>query len=269
MSITSQNLLGKNYKWWYLYQYSIKARLTSKWDSVIFMIGHMLVLSSVILTWWLAGNKQIDLGFQSKLTYFLVGELFYCFVFLFPSFNGFEILRGNHTTQLLFPQSYFKQIFFKYYGDSFIQSLSKFVFLLTTIFALRSLILFQPAQNIFLSFVMIPISLFLLFLLEISVSFSAFWLTRINGIILNFGFLLAIFSGRNFPLNLLVESFGWNLFNPFAFTFYHPMQIYLGKYSQVEIVQTFAGGIIWCLVLFILARIVFKAGLKRNEAVGL
>ena len=116
---------------------------------------------------------------------------------------------------------------------------------------------------------MVPISLFLLFLLEISVSFSAFWLTRINGIILNFGFLLAIFSGRNFPLNLLIESFSWNLFNPFAFTFYHPMQIYLGKYSQIEIIQTFVGGIIWCLVLFILARIVFKMGLKRNEAVGL
>jgi ABC-type uncharacterized transport system permease subunit len=46
------------------------------------------------------------------------------------------------------------------------------------------------------------------------------------------------------------------------------MQIYLGKYDPNQILQTFVGGIAWCIVLWVLARLVFKAGLKRNEAVG-
>ena len=67
----------------------------------------------------------------------------------------------------------------------------------------------------------------------------------------------------------LMRVYSILIYNPFAYTFYHPMQIYLGKYSQVEILQTFVGGIMWCFVLFILARIIFKKGLKHNEAVGL
>ena len=82
--------------------------------------------------------------------------------------------------------------------------------------------------------------------------------------------VISILNGAIIPLQMLFKDFDHPmLWTPFAFLLHHPMQIYLGKYSQLEILQTFAGGIIWCLVLFILARIVFKMGLKRNEAVGL
>jgi ABC-2 type transport system permease protein len=56
---------------------------------------------------------------------------------------------------------------------------------------------------------------------------------------------------------------------PQAWIMHHPMQIYLGKYSQTEILQTFCGGIVWCLLLWVAARFIFKVGLKKNEAVGL
>jgi ABC-type uncharacterized transport system permease subunit len=44
---------------------------------------------------------------------------------------------------------------------------------------------------------------------------------------------------------------------------------FLGKYSTTEIIYTFLGGIAWCLVLWILAQVIFKLGLKKNEAIGL
>jgi ABC-type uncharacterized transport system permease subunit len=47
------------------------------------------------------------------------------------------------------------------------------------------------------------------------------------------------------------------------------MQIYLGKYDFNQTLMVFAGGIAWCIVLYFLAKWVFKMGLKRNEAVGL
>ena len=56
---------------------------------------------------------------------------------------------------------------------------------------------------------------------------------------------------------------------PQSWILHHPMQVYLGKYNQSQILQTFLGGFIWCLVLWIAARFMFKFGLKKNEAVGL
>jgi ABC-type uncharacterized transport system permease subunit len=50
---------------------------------------------------------------------------------------------------------------------------------------------------------------------------------------------------------------------------HHPMQIYLGEYNSLDILLVFLGGIVWCLVLYFLAKFVFKLGLKRNESVGL
>jgi ABC-type uncharacterized transport system permease subunit len=58
-------------------------------------------------------------------------------------------------------------------------------------------------------------------------------------------------------------------YTPFSYYAYHPMQIYLGKYDTITTTQVFAGGLAWCFVLYFLAKFVFKAGLKRNEAVGL
>jgi ABC-2 type transport system permease protein len=56
---------------------------------------------------------------------------------------------------------------------------------------------------------------------------------------------------------------------PFAYILHYPMQIYLGKYDTNQTILVFLGGLAWCLALFILAKIVFKLGLKRNESVGL
>ena len=81
---------------------------------------------------------------------------------------------------------------------------------------------------------------------------------------------IGLMSGSVIPLYLVFSEF-WNpvFWTPFTFLLHHPMQIYLGKYDNIQILQTFIGGIAWCVVLWILARLVFKAGLKKNEAVGL
>lgn len=99
--------------------------------------------------------------------------------------------------------------------------------------------------------------------------FSAFWFTEsagINHLVQNFENFL---SGSMFPLYILPVYFNWLQFSPFAFTFYHPMQIYLGKYNFEQTIWVFAGGIFWCIFLYFVAKLVFKLGLKKNESVGL
>jgi ABC-type uncharacterized transport system permease subunit len=264
-----QQTLGKNYKWWYVYSYYLKIRTSSSWDSVLFVLGQLLSLVGVILIWYLSGNKLLDFAFQSKLTYFLVGEIFSCLIFIITCFEGFNIIRGNQTRIFLAPQNYFKVIFFRCWGDSSLQAFSKICFLFFFVILLSKYIIFYSFLNTFLALLFAFFGITISYFLESIISFCGFFLTRVNGVIMNFGLLVGLFSGKLFPLDLLIENFWVNLYNPFAYLFYHPMQIYLGKYSTNEILYTFLGGIAWCFVLWTLARVIFKLGLKKNEAVGL
>lgn len=264
-----QSILGSNYKWWKVYTNAIKSRTASFYDFLYFVLGQIIILAGTILIWWLAGGKQLDTNFQNKLTYFVIGEAFFCLIFMFPSFYGYEILRGNHTSFLLRPISLLKMVFFRYYGEAFLQSLSKFVFLIFLAIIFSNLINFTSLWFLTLALISLPTGLIILFLLEVTVSFSAFFLKTINGITLNFGYLSALFAGHTFPLDLLINNFYFHLFNPFAFTFYHPVKLYLGKYDSIQTVLVCISGITWCFFLYLLSKCILVLGLKRNEAVGL
>jgi ABC-2 type transport system permease protein len=77
-----------------------------------------------------------------------------------------------------------------------------------------------------------------------------------------------IIAGFIIPLDKLPFS-GFLQFLPTSWLLHRPMQIYLNKYSPLETFYVFLGGLVWCLVLYFLAKWVFKLGLKRNESVGL
>jgi ABC-2 type transport system permease protein len=108
----------------------------------------------------------------------------------------------------------------------------------------------------------------IIFFYCILIGSSAFKFINNSGFIRTFGHIFIFTSGSTFPLDI-IDQVQWLQFLPFAYTFYHPMQIYLGNYNFQETLSVFAGGIAWCIILYFLAKLVFKKGLKRNEAVGL
>ena len=121
----------------------------------------------------------------------------------------------------------------------------------------------------FVCFMLLAILAYLInTMIGITVGLTAFWFTSFHGSASFFDNLKLLFSGKFFPLHALA-IFQFSFFLPFAFTFYHPMQIYLGKYDNFQIFWVFAGGVFWCIFLYFLAKFVFKMGLKRNESVGL
>ena len=82
----------------------------------------------------------------------------------------------------------------------------------------------------------------------IIVDSATFWLKNTrdsDGIHQSISAIIWIFAGVIVPLSKMPQNLGNFLSTlPFSFQLHHPMQIYLGKYNQTEIVQTFAGGII-------------------------
>ncbi len=266
-----ETILGKYYKYWYLILFRFKGRTVSVFDNVQFVIGQILVLLSSLTVWWLANNKVIDASLQEKWTYFVLGELFFNIIFTFSEYGGYQILRGDFTGKLLHPVNFIRTQFFFWYGESTLQNLVKGLVLLAILavmIAAGQITFFEPLY--FLLYLgLIPFGVLILYLAGMMVAFSAFFLRQINGVTNNYLFVITIAMGRTFPLDLLIPNLYVHFLNPFAYLFYHPMQIYLGNYSNILTGLTYLGGLVWTIVFNFLAEYVLKLGLKKNESVGL
>ena len=100
---------------------------------------------------------------------------------------------------------------------------------------------------------------------------TSFWTVTIYGQANLYENLVPLILGVIFPYNLI--SIDWLRsalqISPWSFIVYHPMQVYLGKYTPLETIYVFLGGIFWCIILYFLCKFILKLGLKRNESVGL
>jgi len=265
-----ENILGPFYKWWFIITYYFKLRTTYRVDNFLFALGNVITLVGTVLTWFVASGAEFDVPFKNQLTYYIIGTFFYSFINMWPSYYGFIIKRGNHSSILLTPTGFFQYVYSQYLGMALFQNANViFIILLTSPLWFTYI---QPPSSlvsILLLIALIPVAAVIMFMLEMLVALAAFFITEVNGLTLNYGFASSIFSGRLFPLGLLIPVFWVHLFNPFAYLFYHPMQIYLGNYSNLESLQVITVGAISSLLLYFIGRQVFQFGLRKNESVGL
>jgi ABC-2 type transport system permease protein len=266
-----QRLLGRYYKWWYVFYYSYQVANTSFGLKVFIQIS--IITQALIILWvWHLGNAAIGI-----FTYLIVGRIYKSLsdVYIFDSISS-QISSGSITKDLLVPMSYFKLHFFRSLGFRVVENLISAAGMV--IAGLISVLTFARIElnwsNLILVIIFLPLSFLLQYLIGLCVGFMTFFardkrnymgINRVYNTI-----FLVIFVGTILPLDKfpsilarLAESL------PFAYFLHFPMQIYLGKYDFNQTLMVFAGGITWYVVLYFLAKWVFKMGLKRNEAVGL
>jgi ABC-2 type transport system permease protein len=260
-----QKLLGRNYKWWYLIIYSFKQ---TNIKFVSFLIGNfasVLDFSITIYLWVLIDPTK------DRITYFFVGFMLQRLIW--NQYSGIlteNIISGKIANRLIVPSNNFKFWFFREIGSSLLRNTISSL-LIFSFLPIYSNYLRLPNLTFLL---VLPFCLSVAFFIDYCISYIlasfAFWTEDVRPI----GYLMVIFikilSGIAIPFSYLSEPFNTILqFNPYALISYHPMQIYLGKYSNLEIFYVFLGGLAWCIILYFLAKWVFKMGLKKNEAVGL
>ncbi len=263
-----QQTLGRNYKWLYFFQYGFKASVTYRSSAIIWTLLNLLIIFCTILIWWVnidAGSRLFD--FKTIFTYYIFGSLIS--IGHGVHWNVSERIKSGALSQcLITPSNVMMRSILGDFSWWFFQNIIQIISICLIALLGRDYLIFSSPSLVCL-FILCGVLGYL-----ISVFFAyglgslAFFLTDVHGILdiqTEFKYFL---SGKALPLNSV-----WFLkpltILPFAFTFHHPMQIYLGKYDTIQIIQTFIVGIIWCFVLWLVARLIFKAGLKRNEAVGL
>jgi ABC-2 type transport system permease protein len=263
-----QRLLGRNYKWWYLFIYQIKHNTAYRSSTLIWMVGRLLILFTTIFIWWIninAGSSLTD--FKSIFTYYIFGTII-------TIGNGIQwniagsVKSGSISARLLRPSGIMQQIIISDFGWWFVPSVIEITLLLSIAFIGSQFVIFSSPLYVFLYLSMGVIGYFISVFIAYILGSLAFFIVDVQGVLEIQNQLNFIFSGKALPLNI-VSILQPLIFLPFAFTFHHPMQIYLGKYDFNQTLMVFAGGTTWCVVLYFLAKWIFKMGLKKNEAVGL
>jgi ABC-2 type transport system permease protein len=261
-----QKLLGKNYKWLYLFLWSYRQSTAYRASTFSWILSKFFVLGFTILIWKL----NIDSGstlfkFSELFTYYILGGFF-----SFPvgvNFNlANSIKSGYLTTRLLRPCSAINQVIFNDFGWNIFRHLVECTILsLVLIFGWQYFV-FTGWLNLVLTIGFFAIAYLIMNNLGLIFGTLAFWVVDTFGLM---DFLFSSYfylSGKAIPLNL-ISSF--LTLTPFAFLYFVPMQVYFEKYSNSQLWTVFGIGIFWLIFSSWLARFVFKLGLKKNEAVGL
>jgi ABC-2 type transport system permease protein len=266
--MTLTNILGKNYKWWHILQFYGKSTGSGIFGFLLMQVSDILQILAIIYI-WLLNNSSPQI-----ITYLIIGRIYKaCTDTFFSELLGPEIINGNITKHLIIPQSYFKISLFRELGRRVIFNIAR-----ASVYLIAVGIFYKDIDwsyfnisNISLLLVFMPITFISTFIIEIIVGSQAFFIRdkrTFTGIWNAYNGIAGVLSGLLIPLDKL-PFYSIIQFLPTSWILHHPMQIYLGKYDTNQTILVFLGGLAWCVVLYILAKIVFKLGLKRNESVGL
>lgn len=96
-----------------------------------------------------------------------------------------------------------------------------------------------------------------------------FWITKVTAIYGMFEAISLFFSGRIAPLSLLppmVQKV--SMYLPFRYMIGFPLEIATGAVKGPSLWYGFFGSVAWLILFLFLMRWLWKAGLKKNQAVG-
>jgi len=113
----------------------------------------------------------------------------------------------------------------------------------------------------------------IVYLIKAILGMLAFWLTRINGILMLYRVINPFLYGAFIPLSILPQAVQKVvIFLPFQFVSYVPARAFLGEYTLAGItltpLQVFAFGTIQIFILLSIVIIMWHAAVKRFQGVG-
>ncbi len=181
-----------------------------------------------------------------------------------------DIREGNISQFLLKPVDYLGYRLCLFFSGRVTFVMMASVPLAVFVFCFRNYFV-PPASG--LAMIAFPISLLLTALLQFFLSYAmamlAFWILEIS----TFIFILFAFeylaSGHLFPLDMLPPALQHVLaFTPFPSMLYAPIGIYMGKTAGTGIAPVLLTQLFWVLVMYALARYMWRRGIRHYSAFG-
>lgn len=182
-----------------------------------------------------------------------------------------QIASGDISNFLLKPVSYLKYWFARDMADK-VFNLFFSVFEISFILWLLKppLIIQKSPKFVVLAVLAIAIAVSLHFFISFLLSLVAFWAPE-NPWPPRFLFMVIVgfFAGGLFPLDILPPMlFALLKLLPFTYLLFFPLNIYLGKLSNIELVTGILISILWVAFFSWIVKVVFRKGLKIYAAWG-
>jgi ABC-2 type transport system permease protein len=182
-----------------------------------------------------------------------------------------EIREGNFSNQLLKPVRIWSLFLFDNMARTVIQSLvfiSTYLIIFIVITTTVGNDIFTT-QGILLGLLMCFLGYVLHTMIDFTVTWTTFWFQSIWSFRHLKYILFAILGGLSFPFEIVPKDIR-NILQllPFKFMYYTPTSYFLGTSGSESIVKDIIVGVVWIIVFFLLANILWKKGLRKYEAYG-
>src|ERR1700687_4229542 len=107
------------------------------------------------------------------------------------------------------------------------------------------------------------------FFFEATLGMVGFWFLEVSSLLWVVNTLNFFVSGQMFPLELLGEPWASVLRAlPFQYMAYFPAAVFLGKIHGMELVQGLLLALFWAVAFVVMARMLYRIGLRRYSAFG-
>ena len=264
------------HKYWHIAKTSWENGFVYRLNFVMWRVRQVVQLLAVYFL-WLAVLKQnptiFDYSRTQMLTYILGTSVIRSLVFSSRSVDAqTEIATGDLNNHLVKPMGYFKYWFARDAADKLLNLLFLAVELTLIVILLKPPLFIQSDLVTLAMFAVASIlAMVMYFYFSFLISMSTFWLPEHNGWPQRFFvfMLLEFFSGGLFPLDILPKPiFAVAKSLPTAHFLHTPLQIYLGRITGLEALQTVGIMALWIVLFWQLAAWVFRRGLKIYGAYG-
>ncbi|MBN2016501.1 ABC-2 family transporter protein [Candidatus Dojkabacteria bacterium] len=233
-------------------------------------IGEVLILWIAIFR---SENEIRGFTFGATLLYYLIVPLIGFITQVdISSKRSQEIRSGELSKYLLKP--------YNLWLDSLAEMIARKIHTLVLILPIYLIIIVTYSKllpssefkfyNILLALAFASGGFLLHFIMDLFISWLAFWVTDVWSF-RHFKYILfSVFGGLSFPFDLLpanIRTIFENL--PFKYFYYVPISYFSGSRNiQENILSDLAGILLWLLIFFISGLILWKKGIKKYEAFG-
>ena len=231
----------------------------------------------ILVAMWIfiyAQGATVIRGYTANemITYVLIGSLCAAVTrnFIHQSMSK-DIEKGDLSLFLVKPVSYIKYNIYSEFGGLVLTLCASIASQLCIIaFFFDRLVPNTDIRYLAIIVVMLFLAFFIEILIGLLVGLMAFWTDGEVGGFHQLSYVLKrFFSGAYFPLSLLPVSLAFvGYYLPFAYSFFVPAQLYLGKMGLDVAARGLLIQLGWIVMLSLIVRIVWKRGLKKYEAVG-
>jgi ABC-2 type transport system permease protein len=264
-----------------IFRVSLAERMTYRGDFLLGTILRFLPMVTTILLWRAIyagsgqsalGGSQITFRYREMIAYLLLTQISRMFSSMPGLAGGIarEIREGTLKRYLLQPIDMIGYLVTYRVAHKVTYIITSFIPYALLFFLCREFFDRFPDPTTLAAYVVSLVLAFVVgFFFETSVGMVGFWFLEVTSLLYIVMTLNFFISGHMLPLDLLPEPWASLLkMMPFQYMAYFPAVVFLGKVKGTELLLQLLAELFWAVFFIVVARGLFRLGLRRYSAFG-